>query len=113
MVVMVVVVMMPMASNHDHRGTPRMAVVMVMMMVHLSQLHISLRGFGRRLLIQRLQRLCRIRDRLEQVGIGIRGKRVRRAWRGRGLRGTKGAERRHRSQKSSDLLVHKGNPLCR
>lgn len=72
MVVMMMVVM-PMASNHDDRATPPMAVVMVMMMaVHLSQLHIPFRGFGRRLLIQRLQRLCRIRDRCEQVGVGIR-----------------------------------------
>jgi hypothetical protein len=70
-VVMMMVMMMPMASNHDDRATPHMAVVMVVM-VHLSHLHISFRGFGRRLLIQRLQRFCRIRDRLEQVGVGIR-----------------------------------------
>jgi hypothetical protein len=70
-VMMMVVVMVPMASNHDDRGTPHMAVVMVMV-VHLRHLHISFRGFGRRLLIQRLQRFCRIRDRLEQVGVGIR-----------------------------------------
>lgn len=72
-VMMMVVVVMPMASNHHDRATPRMAVVMmVMMVVHLSHLQISFRGFGRRLLIQRLQRFCRIRDRLEQVGVGIR-----------------------------------------
>ncbi len=66
-------VVVPMASDHDDRGTPPMAVVMVMMMVvHLSHLHISFGGLGRRLLIQRLQRLCRIRDRFEQVGVGIR-----------------------------------------
>ena len=71
--VMMVMVVMPMASDHDDRGTPHMAVVMVMMMaVHLSQLDVPFRGFGRRLLIQRLQRLCRIRDRCEQVGVGIR-----------------------------------------
>jgi hypothetical protein len=73
MVVMMMMVVMPMASYHDDRATPVMVVVMVMMMVvHLSQLHISFRGFGRRLLIQRLQRLGRIRDRFEQVGVGIR-----------------------------------------
>ncbi len=70
---MMMVMMMPMASDHHDRATPHMAVVMVMMMVvHLSQLHISFRGFGRRLLIQRLQRFCRIRDRCEQVSVGIR-----------------------------------------
>jgi hypothetical protein len=73
MMVMVVMmmVMMPVASDHDDRATPHMAVVM-MMVVHLSQPHISFRGLGRRLLIQGLQCFCRIRDRLEQVGVGIR-----------------------------------------
>ena len=73
MMVVVVMVVMPMASDHNDRAAPPMAVVMVMMMmVHLGHQHISFRGFGRRLLIQRLQRLCRIRDRCEQVGVGIR-----------------------------------------
>ena len=72
MVVVMMVVVMPMAPNHDDRATPHMAVVVVMV-VHLSELHISFHGLGRRLLIQRLQRFCRIRDRLEQVGVGIRG----------------------------------------
>ena len=72
MVVMMMMMMMPMASDHDDRTTPHMAV-MVVMVVHLSQLHISFGGLGRRLLIQGLQRFCRIRDRLEQVGVGVRG----------------------------------------
>ena len=72
MVVMMVVVM-PMASDHDDRATPHMAVVMVMMVVvHLSQLYVSFRGFGWRLFIQRLQHLSCIRDRCEQVGVGVR-----------------------------------------
>ena len=73
MMMVVVMVMMPMAPNHDDRATPPMAVVMVVMVaVHLSQLHIPFCGFRRRLFIQRLQRFRRIRDRLEQVGVGIR-----------------------------------------
>ena len=71
--VVVMMVVMPMASDHDDRPAPHMAMVVVMVMVvHLSQLHIPFRGFGRRLLIQRLQRFCRIRDRCEKVGVGIR-----------------------------------------
>ena len=74
MVVVMMMVVMPMPSNHDDRATPPMAVVMVMMvpLSHLHISHISFRGFSRRLLIQRLQRFCRIRDRCEQVGVGIR-----------------------------------------
>ncbi len=74
MVVMMMMVVMPMAANHDDRATSPMAVVMVMVMPlsHLHIPHISFRGFGRRLLIQRLQRFCRIRDRCEQVSVGIR-----------------------------------------
>src|ERR1700761_2615383 len=75
-VMMVVMVMMVVAEtpagHHDDRTAAIIAVVMVMMMVvvmiELRHLHIAFGGFGRCLLIQRLQHLCRVRDRLEQVG---------------------------------------------
>jgi hypothetical protein len=56
------------------------------------------------LLIQRFQPRARIRDRLEQFGIGAAGEHVVRGWRRRGLRGANGSERGHRSQKSGHLL---------
>src|SRR5258708_19189207 len=85
-----------------------MMMVVVVVMVELGKLNVFVRRRGRRGFIDRLQQRSRVRDRLEKVGEGIRPQNV--GWsrtRGRrGLRGIECPERRHRSQKSSDLLVH-------
>ena len=120
-VVMVMVIMMMMAvSGHDDDPGPItiiivsailavvMMVVVMMMMIELGELHISVRRLGRRRFIDSLQQRSRVRDRLQQVGEGIRPQNV--AWgrtrRWRGLSGIQCPECRHRSQKPSDLLFH-------
>jgi hypothetical protein len=116
---MVMVMMMMAVSGHDDDPGPItiiivsaiLAVVMmvvVVMMIELGELHISVRRLGRRRFIDSLQQRSRVRDRLQQVGEGIRPQNVARGRtrRWRGLSGIQCPERRHRSQKPSDLLFH-------
>src|SRR5258708_29580408 len=117
MMVMMVVMVMTVSARHDDDAgrliipiisAISVVVVMMMVMVELGKLNVFVRRRGRRGFIDRLQQRSRVRDRLEKVGEGIRPQNV--GWsrtRGRrGLRGIECPERRHRSQKSSDLLVH-------
>jgi hypothetical protein len=86
--VMVVVMMVPMSGHHDdpwHEAAIRMMMVMVMVP---RQLDISIGGFSPSLLIDRLQKHCRVRDRFEQFREGIRAQRFHRGRGGRGLRRT-------------------------
>jgi hypothetical protein len=84
---------------------PATVMMVVVMMMVVRELDAPLTGPCRFLLIQRLQLCARIRDRLEQFGIGGGGKHVSRPRRGCGLRGPKRSERGHRSQKSGHFLV--------
>jgi hypothetical protein len=100
-VAMMMVVMVMMMPAH-------VVVVMVVVMTHhdqLRQFDVGLRG-GRGL-VDDLQQRRRIRDRLEQAGEGVRTHDVGRDRHRRGLSGAQGPERRHRPQKSSDLLIHR------
>jgi hypothetical protein len=103
--VVVVVVMMPV--------TPVVMVVVVMMM-GLCELYCGLRRGRRRAFVNYFQRRCCIRDRLQQLGIGIGLQDVRRLG-GRGRRGlgrAQGANRGHRSKKSSYSLFHGVSLQC-
>jgi hypothetical protein len=107
MVMVMMVVPVAMRHHDDHRPTPVVMVMMVVVMVELSELNVVLSGSRRTLFIDCLQHRLGVRDRLQQIGEGIRLQYVCR----RGCRCSLGSvqcsERRHRSQKSSDLLVHK------
>jgi hypothetical protein len=109
MVVMVMMMVVPVAMRHhdDHRPTPVVMVMMVVVMVELGELNIVFSGRRLTLFVDRLQHRFGVRDRLQQIGEGIRLQDVcrRRSW--CSLGGVQCSERRHRSQKSSDLLVHK------
>ena len=90
------------------------SVMMMVMVVMIAADHDELRQRevlrpGRRGFIDRLQQLGRIRDRLEQFGERICPQDVARGGTRRrcGLGGVQRPERRHRSQQSSDLLIHK------
>jgi hypothetical protein len=112
MVMMMMMVVMVMASGSDHnpRG-PAIGVMVVMMMV-VTPHHDKLRQFNVRWrhgsgFIDRLQQRRGVRDRLQQVGEGTRPQHVARCRTRSGLSGIECSERRRRSQKSSDLLVHR------
>jgi hypothetical protein len=113
-IVVVVVMMVVMASGpeHDPRDDPAigvMVVVVMMVTTHHDKLrHLDIPRRRRSGFVDRLQQRRGVRDRLEQVGEGIGPQDVgrRRTWNGRGLGGTECSERRHRSQKSCDLLFH-------
>ena len=100
-VVVVMVMVMPVAFDH-HRGPP---LGMMMMMVSLSELDGAL-GPGCRAFIHRLERRRSVRDRLQQIGIGIGLKHV--GWwrRGRRLYRADRTERGYRAKKAGDFLVH-------
>jgi hypothetical protein len=102
MVMVMVMVMVPMATDHDH-GTPAPMAVMVVMvvMVVLSELNVGVRGS---LLVDHFENRGGVRDRFQQFRIGVGLQRVHRHR--RGMRGRHRPKRRHRSQKSSDLLFH-------
>jgi len=68
-VVMMVMVVMPM--RHPDDDARPISVMMVVMMVILRELDIAVGGSRRPLLVDRLQQRGRIRDRLEQFGIGV------------------------------------------
>jgi hypothetical protein len=120
----VVMVMVAAVSGHDDDPGPItrvivsailavvMMVVVMMVMIELGELHISVRRLDRCGFIDSLQQRSRVRDRLKKVGEGIRPQDVARGrtWRWRGLSGIQCPERRHRSQKPSDLLFHKTPP---
>ena len=90
---MVMVVMMPPAM-----------VMMVVVMVPVGELDAFRLPARALLLVQRLQACARIRDRLQQFGIGVGGEHVSRRRCGSGLYGPQGSERGHRSQKSGHLF---------
>jgi len=118
MVVMVMVMVMVMivaaiAGHYDHGPTigrvisrierVMMVMVVVMMVVELSLLHRRFRQLG---LIDGPQRFRRVRDRLQQFGVGICPKHFRWVLGRRGLGRIQAAKRRDGAQQSSDLLVH-------
>jgi hypothetical protein len=119
----VVVMMMTVSARHDDDAgrviSAISGVVVVMMVVvitadaddDLGQLDVRVRGLGRSGFIDGLQQRGCVRDRFEQVGEGIRPHYVGRGrtWRRRGLGAAECPERRHRSQKSRDLLFHKSS----
>jgi hypothetical protein len=115
MVVVVMMVMMPIARDDDDAVAVRMMMVVVMVVItadadnDLGQLEVRVRGLGRSGFVDGLQQFGRVRDGFEQVGEGIRPHDVcrGRSWRRSGLSGVHCPERRHRSQKSSYLLIHK------
>ena len=79
-VVMMMVVVMPMASDHDHGSTTPMAVmvmVMVVVVMVLGELDVCVGGRGLTF-VDDLQDRRGIRDRLQQVGVGIGLQRIRR-----------------------------------
>jgi hypothetical protein len=109
---MMVVVMMTVAMRHhdDHRAAPMavmMVVVMVMKLRELDVVRRRRRGFA---FIDRLQLRLGVWDRLQQIGERIRLQNVDRRRCRRCLSSIQGPERRHRSQKSSNLLVHMSPP---
>jgi hypothetical protein len=69
-VMMVMVVVMPM-GHPDDDARPISVMVMVVVMVILRELNISILRRRGPLLVERLQQRAGIRDRLQQVGIGI------------------------------------------
>jgi len=95
-----VVVVVPMATDYDHGASAVMAVMMMVMMV-LSELYI---GACWSLLVDHSKYRGGVRDRFQQFRIGVGLQRVRRHR--RGIRRRQRPERRHRSQKSSNLLFH-------
>jgi hypothetical protein len=109
MVVVVVVMMVPVAMRHhdDHRAAPVVMVMMVVVVMELSELNVVLSGRRRTLFIDCLQHRLGVRDRFQQIGKGIRLQYIRRRRCRCSLGSVQCSERRHRSQKSSDLLVHK------
>ena len=108
MMMVVVMMVMPMPPDHNHRS-PRMGVVMMVVMMSLGKLHRALGARSRRL-IHRAQRRRSVADRLKQVGVGIGLQHV-----GRRRRGNRGslscgerAERGHCAEQTSNFLIHGG-----
>jgi hypothetical protein len=99
-VMVVVMVVMPMGHPDDDARPISVMMMMMVVMVILRELDISVPRRRRPLFVERLQQRARIRDRLQQVGIGIGLQRVGRGWRWRGMRSPHRSERCHRSQKS-------------
>ena len=76
MVVMVMVVMPPIAPEGperrpDHEASSVVVVVVVVMIVVLRQLNVAFLRCPALLFIHRLQQRACIRDRLQQLGIGV------------------------------------------
>ena len=70
MMVVVVVVVVPVTADDDHRCAAPMAVVMVMMVVMiLRELNARIRRWGT--FVQHLEGSRRVRDRLQQLSIGV------------------------------------------
>jgi hypothetical protein len=70
MVMMMVMVVMPVRDDHDPRSAISVVMVVVMMVI-LRELDISIRGRRRLLFVDHLQERARIRDRLQELGIGV------------------------------------------
>jgi hypothetical protein len=108
MVVMVMVMMVPMAPDHDDGPAAVVAVMMMMVVVMmvLSELDVGVRRIGRTL-IDDLEDCCGVWNRFQQIGVGIGLQRICRQWDCRSsLRGRQRTERRYRSQKPGYLLFH-------
>ena len=70
-VVMVMVMMVvPMRDDHDPRSAISVVMMMVVMVI-LRELDIAVGGRRGPLFVDRLQEHARIRDRLQQFGIGV------------------------------------------
>ena len=70
MVVVVVVVTVP-ERQRKHDARTMVVVMMMVMMVMIRELHIARIGRRTLLLVDRLQRRAGVRDRLQEVGIGM------------------------------------------
>jgi hypothetical protein len=70
-VIVVVVVMMVMPMGQPDDDARPISVMMMVVMVILRELDISVPGRRWLLLVDRLQERARIRDRLQQLGIGV------------------------------------------
>src|SRR5262245_17002863 len=99
MVVVMMVVVIPAMRHHDDGPVEIGAVMMMVVMMILRELDGPLLPAGQLPIVERLQLRCRIRDRVQKLGVGIGPQHVG----GGGLRGSQSAERRHRSQNSGDL----------
>jgi len=118
MMVVVMVVPVPVSGrHHDDAGliilvsAPSMMVMMMVMVVivELCQLDDFVRRLGRPRLPDSPDPKRGARYRFEQLGerIGAQNVGRGRTWSGRGFSAAERSERRHRSQKASDLLFHK------
>lgn len=72
-VVVMMVMVVPMRPHHDHRAVPVMMMVVVMV-AHLHDLSVG--WLSALLAVHRLQDDAGIRDRLQQIGIGVCAQRV-------------------------------------
>jgi uncharacterized paraquat-inducible protein A len=109
MMVVVMVVTVAMRHHDNHRAAPMAVMMVVVMMMELRELNV-VRRQRRFAFIDRLQLRLGVRDRLQQIGERIRLQNVDRRRCRRCLSSIQGPERRHRSQKSSNLLVHMSPP---
>ena len=69
--VMVMMVVVPVRDDHDPRSAISVVMMMMVVMVILRELDIAIGGRRRPLFVDRLQEHARIRDRLQQLGIGV------------------------------------------
>jgi hypothetical protein len=69
-VMMMMMVVMPVRDDHNPRS-PISVVMVVMVMVILRELDIAVGGRRGPLFVDRLQEHARIRDRLQELGIGV------------------------------------------
>jgi hypothetical protein len=106
MVVMMMMMVVPMAADHDDGPAAVVAVMMVVVVMVLGELDLGVRRIGRTL-IDDLEDCCGVRNRFQQIGVGVGLQRVCRQWGCRhSLRGRQRTERRYCSQKPSYLLFH-------
>ena len=69
--VMVMMVVVPVRDDHDPRSAISVVMMMMVVMVILRELDIAVGGRRGPLFVDRLQEHARIRDRLQQLGIGV------------------------------------------
>lgn len=106
MMMMVMVMVMSMAPDHDRGSAAPVAVVVMVVVVILSELDVGFFG-SRRPLINDLEDVRGIGNRLQQVSVGVGLQGVYGQWGcRRGLRSRQRTERRYRSQKPGYLLFH-------
>jgi hypothetical protein len=70
MVMVMMVVVVPVRDDHDPRSAISVVMMMVVMVI-LRELDIAVGGRRGPLFVDRLQEHARIRDRLQQLGIGV------------------------------------------